>query len=209
MEYTTKQIDALVKAAQQGNKKAFAELYEHYFDQIHKYVFYKVSSEHVDDLVSTIFVKTWTKLNKYQKQKHPFTSWLYRIAHNTVVDHYRTNKDHYELEERIADDNDRLNPEQVLEQKLTGERVQRALRKVNDRYREILLLKFMNDMSNREIADALSINESNVRTLQFRALKKLKGVIEKQEAEAEKTLRQREQDAPQKGLISRLFARES
>ncbi len=207
MELTSRQIDKLVTASQKGNTKAFGELYDHFFKQIHKYVYYKVSDEYVDDLVANIFVKSWTKIKKYQKQKHPFRSWLFRIAHNTVVDHYRTNKEFYELEDRIADDNERLNPKLITETKLNGERVQRALRKIGDRYREVVLLKFMNEMSNKEIAEVLKTNETNIRTLQFRALKKLKEAIEQQESDAQMYLEQQADDREARGLFSRLFAR--
>lgn len=206
MNLDEKQIDKLVRESQKGNSKAFGELYDVFFPQIHKYVYYKVSEEHVDDVVSAIFIKTWSKLNKYKKKTCSFGSWVFRIAHNTVIDHYRTNKEFYELEERIADDNQALSPERLTDMTLTGERVHRALGKLSDKYQEVILLKFMNDMSNPDIADIMKISESNVRTLQHRALKQLKSHIDDEDKAIDQRLQALRGDE-KPGLFRRLFAR--
>ena len=209
MSLNQEQIDRLVMEAQKGNSKAFGEIYDIYFSQIHRYVYYKVSEEHVDDLVANIFIKTWAKIKKYRKGACPFSSWLFRIASNTVIDHYRTNKEFYELEERIADDNEKLNPQNFTEKNLNGERVHRALRKIGKKYQEVVLLRFMNDLSNKEIAEALGTNESNIRTLQFRALKKLRSLLEEQEREAKKRLEEKDGQVKKPGFLRRIFARSS
>lgn len=206
MKIEQKQIDKLVREAQKGNTKAFAEIYDYYFPQIHKYVYYKVSEEHVDDVVSTVFIKSWSKLDKYRKQKCAFGAWVFRIAHNTVIDHYRTNKAFYELEDRIADDNDALNPERLTDITLTGKRVHGALRNLGEKYQEVILLKYMNDMSNPEIANVMQVSESNVRTLQHRALRKLKSVIEEEDRVIEKRLAEATSER-KTGFLRRLFAK--
>ncbi len=206
MKIEQKQIDKLVREAQKGNTKAFAEIYDLYFPQIHKYVYYKVSEDHVDDVVSTVFIKSWSKLNKYRKQKCAFGAWVFRIAHNTVVDHYRTNKEFYELEDRIADDNQALNPERLTDISLTGKRVQRALKGLGEKYQEVILLKYMNDMSNPDIAKVMKVSESNVRTLQHRALKQLKSFIEDEDRAIERRLADAAGDR-KPGLLRRFFAK--
>jgi|CXWL01.1.fsa_nt_gi RNA polymerase sigma-70 factor (ECF subfamily) len=201
-------IDRLVEETQKGNTKAFGELYDAYFSQIHKYVYYKVAAEHVDDLVGTIFIKAWTKIKKYRRTGFPFSSWLFRIAHNTLVDHYRTHKQYYELEEKITDES--MDPQALLEKNLNGERVHQALRKIGKNYQEVILLKFMNDMSNDEIAQMLDTSESNVRTMQFRALKKLKAELQEQEQKAAATLQEKEVKRPViQGFFRRIFVRPS
>jgi RNA polymerase sigma-70 factor (ECF subfamily) len=206
MKIDQKQIDKLVREAQKGNTKAFGEIYDIYYPKIHKYVFYKVSEDHVDDVVSTIFIKSWSKLNKYRKQKCAFSAWLFRIAHNTIVDHYRTNKEFYELEERIADDNQAMNPERLTDISLTGKRVHRALRDLGEKYQEVILLKYMNEMSNPNIANVMKVSESNVRTLQHRALKQLRSIIEDEDRAIERRLAIAAGDR-KPGLLRRLFAK--
>lgn len=207
MNIQQSQIDRLIEETQKGNTKAFGEVYDLYFPQIHKYIYYKVAKDQVDDLVGTVFIKAWTNIKKYKKGSFPFSSWLYRIAHNAVVDHYRTHREFYELEEKIADD-DRLSPQAFAEKQLNGERVHQALRKLNKNYQEVILLKFMNELSNEEVAEAMQTNEGNVRTLQFRALKKMREVLEEQERMAAASLAKPETEQ-RPGLLRRLFARSS
>lgn len=198
-------IDRLVRETQKGNTQAFGELYDIYFQQIHKYVFYKVSEEYVDDLVATVFIKAWTQIKKYQKSRHPFSSWLFRIAHNAVIDHYRTNRKHYELQEQILDDV-KPTPRDLANTQLDGERVHRVVRKLDKKYQEVIVLKFLNELTNPEVAKAIGTSEANVRTLQFRALKKLKGMLEEEELLIQQKLEEAEGEA---GFFKRLFARSS
>jgi len=199
-------IDRLVEETQRGNTKAFGELYDLYFPQIHKYIYYKVAHEHVDDLVGTVFIKTWTKIKKYRRTSFPFSSWLFRIAHNTIVDHYRTHKQYYELEEKISDES--VDPKALAEKRLNSERVHRALRKIGEQYQEVILLKFMNELDNHEIAHMLQTSENNVRTMQFRALKKLKAVLQDEERQAERAIQPDDhKHRSLSGFFRRLFVR--
>lgn len=209
MKVNQAQIDKLVRESKKGNSKAFGEIYDVYFVPIHRYVYYKISEEHVDDVVGTVFIKAWSRLKKYRKTKYSFGSWLFRIAHNTVIDHYRTHRDFYELEDRIADNNEKMNPERLAEQTLNGERVQRALSTLGGKYQEVVLLKYMNELSNREVAKIMNTNESNVRTLQFRAIKKLKAVLEEQERVIEQNLSDLASEKKSSSILRRLFARSS
>ncbi len=200
------QVDRLVEEAQNGNMNAFGELYDIFFPHIHKYVYYKIGSDHADDLTGTIFMKSWLKLKKYRKTSYPFSAWLFRVAHNSVIDHYRTHRTFFELEEKIAEDDSR-NPQHLMEKTLNKERVHRALHHLGKNYQEVLVLKFLNEMSNREVADIMKTNESNVRTLQFRALKKMREVLEEQEApkKAEAVVEKKEPV----GFLRRIFAKSS
>ncbi|MDF2379022.1 MAG: sigma-70 family RNA polymerase sigma factor [Candidatus Gracilibacteria bacterium] len=206
MNIKQSQIDKLIRDTQNGNADAFGEVYDIYFQQIYKYVYYKVSEQHVEDLVSSIFIKTWTNISKYKKSKFPFKAWLFRIAHNAVIDHYRTNKAYYELEDRYADESSQIDPKHLLEKTLTGERIHRALGHLEKKYHEVVVLKFLNGLSNREIANVLGSNEGNVRTLQFRALKKMRVILEDEEQAAEDIFLQKKSKKSEKSFLKRIFA---
>src|SRR6266481_3206633 len=83
----------LVRRSQTGDRAAFARLYDAYVERIYRYVYFRVADDQLaEDITSTVFLKGWEKLDSYQVGSSPFIAWLYRVAHNTVIDHYRTKK---------------------------------------------------------------------------------------------------------------------
>lgn len=184
--YNDEAIENLVKEAQAGNTEAFGDIYDHFFDTIYRYVYFKVNEKHVEDLVGTVFIKAWGNLKRYKKTSG-FKSWIFRIAHNSVIDHYRTNKEDFELSENIADTRILHNPNITTEKKIVSEFVRNAVGKLEEKYKQIVILKFINELDNNEIAKILKTSEANVRTLQFRALKKLRKIIENTEKEQNKS----------------------
>ena len=170
-------IENLVKEAQAGNAEAVGDIYDHFFDTIYRYVYFKVNEKYVEDIVGVVFIKTWENIKRYKKTSG-FKSWIFRIAHNSVIDHYRTNKEDFELSENIADNRILHNPNIITEKRIVSQFVRNAVRKLEEKYRQIIILKFINELENDEIAKILKTSAANVRTLQFRALKKLKKIIE-------------------------------
>jgi RNA polymerase sigma-70 factor, ECF subfamily len=177
-QYDKDRIEQLVDEVKNGHTDSFSQVYDHFFPKIYKYVFYKARNADVDDLVATVFIKAWSKINTYKKTDCSFSSWLFRIAHNTVIDYYRTHKSVVELEDYIPDKNERMSPSFLSNQQFDSERVHRALRQLDDKYQQVVILKFMQDLPNKEIASVMGVQETSVRTLQFRALKQLRGVLE-------------------------------
>jgi RNA polymerase sigma-70 factor (ECF subfamily) len=171
------QIEELVIEAQKGNTEAFGDLYDNFFDAIYRYVYFKIEERYTEDLVGTVFIKAWENIKRYKKTSG-FKSWLFRIAHNTVIDHYRTHKEESELTENVADARVLHNPNIITEKKIISQFVRKAISRLDDKYRQIVILKFINELDNAEIAQILNTTEANVRTLQFRALKKLRTIIE-------------------------------
>ena len=83
----------LIKASQNGQNEAFGELYDEYIQRIYKFIYFKTHHrESAEDLTSRVFIKAFEKIKTYNEGKSSFSVWLYRIARNTVIDHYRTNK---------------------------------------------------------------------------------------------------------------------
>ncbi|MBT4474054.1 RNA polymerase sigma factor [Candidatus Peribacteria bacterium] len=168
-------LAVLVSRAQNDDHEAFGKIYDAFIAQIYRYVSFRVPSVLVEDIVSDIFVKAWEKIHTYKGRKGiPFSSWLFRIAHNVVIDTYRTHKANDELDELHIDDNRWNDPRLRITQEKQAKLLKQGMNKLSKRYREILLLSFMSELSNVEIAKSLKIREGSVRILKHRALKKLK-----------------------------------
>lgn len=169
------EIEKLVLESQRGDAEAFAIIYDTYVTPIYRYIFYKVKREDVEDLVEQLFLKAWENVRKYKKRKQTtFKSWLFRIAHNLVVDHYRLTREHASLDPRLSDTKKEANPVVQASESLNNEQLQEAIRKLKPNYQQIIILKFLNELSNEEIGAVLKKSEGSVRILQFRALKALK-----------------------------------
>src|SRR5690242_19609134 len=83
----------LVRRAQAGDQDSFARLYDAYMERIYRYIFFRVADDELaEDITSQVFLKVWEKLGTYRPGQSPFIAWLYRIAHNAVIDSYRTRK---------------------------------------------------------------------------------------------------------------------
>lgn len=170
-------IDALVALAQEGDKEAFAQLYDRFFDPIYRYVYFRVTASEVDDLVETIFIKAWVNLEKYEKRDVQFSAWLFRIAHNAVIDHRRSHRPLFEIREDMEDHSEKTAPKVLTEKNMLSKIVREAVNELREPYRQVVTLKFLIGLSNAEIAEILQEREGNVRVLQFRALKELKEIF--------------------------------
>ncbi len=174
MSSTPPDILACIASAQEGDKDAFGRVYDHFFDPIYRYVFFRVSAQDVDDIVENVFMKTWLNLPRYQNQDGHFSSWVFKIAHNAVIDHHRTHRSLVTLDPSLKDESEEAAPAEKTERRLMAEAVRKELAGLKDPYRQVLSLKFLSGLSNAEIAEVLSEREANVRLIQFRGLKELK-----------------------------------
>ena len=171
------EIEELVLASQEGDHDAFSKLYDVFIDPIYRYVYFRVKVDEVEDLVETVFLKVWENLKKYKKkEKTHFSSWIFRIAHNLVVDYYRSHKnlDSLELNIQIPDQNRQHNPIKNVQNIFDKDTLKVAISKLKKSHQQILIHKFINELSNREISGILKKSEGSLRILQFRALKALK-----------------------------------
>lgn len=173
-----KQVDDLVRKAQNGDTESFAKIYDLYADAIYKYIFFRVAKEDALDLTENVFLKVWEHLKTYKIGKKYFTSWVYKIAHNTVVDNYRMSRKTEELKEWVPDEKVDNNPIILTDRKLTNENLSKAISKLKKRYQQIIVLKYVNELDNGEIAKVLNRSEGSLRILKFRALKALRQILE-------------------------------
>ncbi len=172
------QLQTLIRRAQEGDTEAFGTVYDHFFLPIFRYASFRAPRELVEDLVSDIFVKAWEKLHTYKMRKGvPFAAWLFRIARHTVIDAYRSQRSFEEVSEELPDP-DVLNhaDSQVRSDDILNA-VRVALDRLPRRYREVLLLSYIAELSHAEVARAMRKTEGGVRVLKFRALRKLASLL--------------------------------
>lgn len=173
----------VITRAIQGETSAFGLLYDHYQPKIYRFILIKVGRrEEAEDLTHQVFLNALTHLEGYKHRGFPFSSWLYQIARNQVIDHYRTRKTNFPLDavdpEYITESSD---AETKLDERFTLERVQRAIRKLKPEHQDVILMRFVEELSLKETAAALEKTEGAVRVLQHRALKHLRGFLTSQE----------------------------
>ncbi len=173
-------LDALVARAQNGDKEAFGELYDMFLNAIYRYIFFRVSSEAVaEDLTSEVFFKTLKNLEKYQKKDSmPFSAWLFRIAKNVLVDHYRQDVPLEEIPETIADESGTADAQEKTITDIDHGRIMKALKTLPEMQAQAIILKYFSDQKNSEIANVLDKSETAIRILQSRGLKKLRDSLE-------------------------------
>jgi len=178
-------IDRSVLAAQEGDKEAFAQLYDHFFDPIYRYVYFRTAPSEVDDLVEIIFIKAWMNMEKYEKRDVNFSAWLFKIAHNAVIDHHRSHRPLFEVKEEIEDESEKAAPKELTEKNMLSKTIRDAVEQLKEPYRQVVTLKFLVGLSNTEIAEVLNEREGNIRVIQFRALKELKSILNQKGLERE------------------------
>ncbi len=172
-----REIERLVKKAQAGDEEAFSKLYDIFINPLYRYVYFRCNGTDPDDLLTTIFVKIWSNLSKY-KPTASFTSWAFRIAHNVVIDFYRVNSHAMQNTAPLNEDEKDTKRENITshaaELGFNREILKKALLKLKEKHQQIIILKFLNELSNEEIAEITGKSVSSLRILQFRALRILR-----------------------------------
>jgi RNA polymerase sigma-70 factor (ECF subfamily) len=159
--------------------EAFGRIYDTYASKVYRFVFFKVSSEEeAQDITADVFLKAWQYLldEKGREVRH-LASLLYGIARNNVIDFYRSrsNKETLQIGEALSDEvADERHLEQKTEAKIDVEFLGRQLRNLKDEYREVLVMRYLDELSIGEIAEALGKTAGNVRVLVHRAAEALK-----------------------------------
>ncbi len=177
------QEDVLLKHASNGDKQAFGDLYESYLDQIYRYIFYRVANAfEAEDLTETVFLNAWEALPKLAVKKSGlanFRAWLYRIAHNVVVDHHRGSKPEISLDDALSVADTAESPESAAQTSFDSQRLATAISRLEPNLQQVLVCRFINSLSHAETAKIMDIQPGHVRVLQHRALKKMATLIEK------------------------------
>jgi RNA polymerase sigma-70 factor (ECF subfamily) len=165
----------LVGRAVRGDREAFGDLYERYLDEIYRYLYFRVADEvEVEDMTEMVFLKAWEVLPRTDEPIRNIRAWLYRVAHNLLVDRHRTHKASLSLDVAANRPDAEPPPEAAVEQREAAERMARMVSQLKPREQQVLLCRFVSGLSHSETAEVLNLRENHVRVLQFRALKALR-----------------------------------
>ena len=163
----------LVEKAIRGDFAAFGELYGVYLDRIYRYVFYQVKDKMTaEDVTEEVFLKAWKAIKSCRGKERTFSSWLYRIAHNNVIDIFRSQRKKWTVDmETVAELNQ---PSVEIEKELDHQEILNSLTDLPPNQRQVIILKFIEGLDNLEIERIIGKSQGAIRVLQTRALAKLR-----------------------------------
>ena len=169
----------LVLRAQKGNAEAIGELFEQYHQPIYRYLYYRTSDPiTAEDLTADVFLRMVRALPGYRNQNLPFQAWLFQIARNMAIDYYRKNANHPQVEFHENLPAVSGNPDALVDITLTSAVLAKAVDRLNEDQRDVILLRFVEEMPIALVAQTLNKTEDAVKGLQRRALMALKEFLE-------------------------------
>ena len=174
-DYASKIETDLIQRSQGGNEQAFGELYEIWAGKVYRFVHLKVRSVPVaEDLTSEVFLKVWQKIHQYKPQADAkFSTWLYTVARNAVIDYYRINRRGEISFENLPEIADLEGDEPYHEASV----LELALQRLPEEYQKVLRLRFVEELPIARVAQAIKKKEANVRAITVRALAKLRDML--------------------------------
>lgn len=174
--------ERLLAQAAQGDGEAFGVLYERYVGRIYNYIYYRVGNTYdAEDLTARVFYRAMQHIGNYRDRGLPFSAWLYRIAHNLVANWHRDHGRRKEipLEEGVRGGQTGSHPEHELLQWEEKERLFLILRGLSPERQQLLILKFVEHLSNAEIGQIMGRSEGAIKSLYHRTLLDLRDRFEK------------------------------
>ena len=165
--------NSALEQAVQGDSEAFGLLYERYITRIYNYIYYRIGSSYdAEDLTERVFMRALRHIGNYNNRGVPFSAWLYRIAHNLVANWYRDNSRRREipLDDGILTIQQTSFPEQEVAHEEERERLLHVIRKLPSDRQQLVILKFVDHLSNAEIGQIMGRTEGAVKSLYHRTL---------------------------------------
>jgi len=174
-------VPDVIERARSGDRGAFAELYDLHVDSVYRYLLYRVREpSDAEDLTSEVFTRAFANIHRYRWQGKSFLAWLYTIARNAVTDRRRRDRPTMDLDDAFG----------IMEEGPTaheravhGEAVDAlrgAVKHLTTEQQEVIVLRFVENLSSRQVAQVLGKNEGAIRALQFRALGRLRKLLQPQ-----------------------------
>ncbi|NDJ76904.1 MAG: sigma-70 family RNA polymerase sigma factor [Chloroflexi bacterium] len=180
--------DAQLVEWAKNDTEAFGELYTRYVQKIYNYVYYRTGNHHdAEDLTSRVFYRALGHIGNYTDRGVPFSAWLYRIAHNLVANWHRDRgrKKVVPLEDHIISGLPFDAPEAITETQEERERLLASIRELPEDRQQLLLLKFVERLSNAEIGAIMDRTEGAIKSLYHRTLLSLRTILQQQEDESQ------------------------
>jgi RNA polymerase sigma-70 factor (ECF subfamily) len=171
-DFSSADDSALVETARK-DKRAFGELYERYAKKVYGYIFYRTGNHHdAEDLTARVFHRALVHMQTYQDRGVPFQAWLYRIAHNLVANWHRdrNRRKVVPLDEFVAMGLRAEAPEATTEAQDEQDRLVEAIRRLPEDRQQLLILKFVDKLSNQEIGEIMDRSEGAIKSLYHRTL---------------------------------------
>jgi RNA polymerase sigma-70 factor (ECF subfamily) len=182
-ESETKLVRALVERAQAGDREALEELYLIHFDRIYSYLHVSVGNRHdAEDLTTQTFLRMLEAIGKFRWQSAPFSAWLFRIAHNLAMDHFRATK-RWQPEETPPEPapDEATSAEYGALESIGRKSMLELIDDLSPEQQQVLTLKFVFNFGNAEAATILGKTEGAIKSLQHRALASLQKQLEKRD----------------------------
>jgi len=176
--------EKLVERAKE-DPEAFGVLYERYVDRIYQYVFYRTGNRYdAEDLTAKTFYKALANLKRYQHRGLPFSAWLYRIAHNLVANWHRDRQRRkaIPLDSLVLAGRAKEATEHLIESGERGEALREAITRLAADRQQLLILKFVTGLSNREIGKVMGRSEGAIKALYHRTLVALRKDFQRRES---------------------------
>jgi len=170
--------EEIIQRAINGDREAFTYIYDLHFDKIYRYIYVKVRSRaEAEDLAQDVFIKAYEGLKNYKWRDLPITAWLFRIAHNRVIDYLRKSSREKKVDLNEADAISAGDPVYMTEQNFEVYELKNALNKLPNAQREVATLRFISELSISEVAQTLGKSEGTVKALQFNAISSLRKLL--------------------------------
>ena len=174
---------ALFYRARSGDRQAAGILYERYYREVYQYIYYRVSdTASAEDLTAEVFVRMIRQLSQFNNHRKTFISWLYGIARDLIQEYQRVNSE-YTLDTvlEIIDEESKGNGNGQPQERSARECFQRAIRGLKESHKEVIIHRFVEGRSVKDIAELTRRSERTVRALQLRALQSLEIALEEEQ----------------------------
>ncbi|GAC1696107.1 MAG: hypothetical protein NVS9B6_02680 [Candidatus Limnocylindrales bacterium] len=171
-------VPDVIDRARNGDRAAFAELYDTHVDSVYRYLLYRVREpSDAEDLTSEVFTRAFANIHRYRWQGKSFLAWLYTIARNAVTDRRRRDRPTMDIEDAygLAEDGPTAHERAVHGEEVDA--LRGAVKHLTSEQQEVLVLRFVENLSSRQVAKILGKNEGAIRALQFRALGRLRKIL--------------------------------